>query len=387
MSLVRPNAPFFSFLLVASCAGSDTIAGPHGAASVIGDGSPGAAKLVSLYMPKSGRLATDLEFNPDVPGELWVVLRETVDGTPCNEPPVGGYPAPPCALLGGTMAMITNADHSSPKSVRLVQDPNAWHFMRLPPSLAFGDKSTLATCGEARTGNWDSDSADFIGPTLWSSDPKIFGIQPAGKNGSHIDMLHATPFCVGIAHEAANVYWLFNGQVGSLDRYDFHAPHEVGGEDHSDGESWRWAKGELSRVPDVPGHLVYDPRDGSLYVADTGHGRVLRLDTKSGKDGGPLPTDDPQMPTITEHVGATLTELVPPGVLQVPSGIALDGDVLYVTDNATSFVHAFDLEGKALGSLDTGLPAGTLAGITIGPDGRAYLADVARGIVRRIEVR
>jgi hypothetical protein len=384
---VRVRSSLFSLVVLGACTTSETVTLPLGASDVIGDGSPGAAKLVSLYAPKSGRLATDLEFNPESPHELWVVLRETVDGSPCNEPPVGGYPAPPCALLGGTMAIITDADRRPPKSVRLVQDPNAWHFMRLPPALAFGAAGTFATCGEARTGNWDSDSADFIGPTLWPSDPKVFGIQPAGKNGSHIDMLHATPFCMGIAHEQANVYWLFNGNVGALDRYDFHAPHEVGGEDHSDGEASRWGLGELSRVPGVPSHLVYDPRDGALYVADTGHGRVVRLDTTSGRDEGTLPTDDPQMPEVTVRVGTSLHELVPPGVLEAPSGIALEGDILYITDNGASLILAVDLEGKVLGSLDTGLPRGTLAGITIGPDGRAYLADVLRGVVRRVEVR
>src|SRR4029079_13939794 len=110
VSAVRTTVSFAALLHITSCAGNDTIAQPQGASSVIGDGSAGSAKLVSLYIPKNGRLAPDLDFNPDVPGELWVVLRETVDGSPCNEPPVGGSPAPPCALLGGTMAIITNAD-------------------------------------------------------------------------------------------------------------------------------------------------------------------------------------------------------------------------------------------------------------------------------------
>ena len=51
--------------------------------------------------------------------------------------------------------------------------------------------------------------------------------------GSHLDMLHNTSFCSGIAHVDANRYWTFNGELGSLDLYDFHKPHPPGGEDHS----------------------------------------------------------------------------------------------------------------------------------------------------------
>ena len=34
--------------------------------------------------------------------------------------------------------------------------------------------------------------------------------------GSHLDMLHNTPLCMGIAHEAANRYWVFGGLKGSV---------------------------------------------------------------------------------------------------------------------------------------------------------------------------
>ena len=84
--------------------------------------------------------------------------------------------------------------------------------------------------------------------------------------------------------------------------------------------------------------------------------------------------------------GATLTDVVPASFgLQQPSGIALDGTILYVTDHATSHIHAFALDGKALQKLDTGLPAGSLSGITVGPDGKIYIVDMAESRVLRID--
>ena len=133
-----------------------------------------------------------------------------------------------------------------------------------------------------------------MGPTLWSSDPAIFGVKPLpSQNGTHLDMLHDSPFCVGIAHERDNVYWLFNGLLGALDRYDFREPHEIGGEDHADGELRRFVEGQLLRAPETPSHLVIDKSSGLLYAVDGGHARILRLDTTSGIENGEVPTNDP----------------------------------------------------------------------------------------------
>jgi hypothetical protein len=350
---------------------------------VLGDGTPGSAELVPLYGPRTGRSATDLDFHD---GDLWVVVREHQDGSPCNEPARGAPSAEACARLGGTVVILDDAVSEAPTS-RAIRDPNAWHFMRLPTGIAFGANGLFATSGEARTANWDDEPSDFMGPTLWSSDADIFGIEPEGKNGSHLDMLHASPFGMGIAFERANVYWVWNGQAGALDRYDFGAPHEVGGEDHSDGTSSRWVNGELVRVPGVPSHLQYSAKKRLLYAADPGNGRVVALDTSSGSLDGSFPTDDFQMPDIARRVRATLTDFVPPGVLDTPSGIALAGDLVYVTDNWTGWIVAFDASGTEVGALETGLPPGALGGITIGPDGKAYVTTLDSAAVYRVERR
>jgi DNA-binding beta-propeller fold protein YncE len=147
----------------------------------------------------------------------------------------------------------------------------------------------------------------------------------------------------------------------------------------------RYAEGEVKRSPEIPSHMVLDPEDGSLYVADTGNGRVARLDTKSGSEGRDVPTNDP-IDLHAAMVGATLDDFVPAGVLDAPSGITLYRDVIFVTDNSTSEIHAYDRDGKELRSLDTGLPPGSLAGIAISDDGVAYLADLATGSVLRLDL-
>ncbi|MBM4362169.1 MAG: hypothetical protein FJ104_05775 [Deltaproteobacteria bacterium] len=353
---------------------------------LLAGGDATRATLVDLYTPPRGTFAPDLEFNPVRPGELWVVLRRAHDGSPCDEPLPGTRPARSCEDLAGAVAIFADATSPAP-TARLDEDPNSWHFMRLPTAIAFGDGDTFATAGEARTANWDDDPLDFMGPTLWSSDPQIFGIEPEGKNGSHLDMLHASPFGMGIAHERDNVYWVANGQTGSLDRYDFAAPHEIGGADHSDGRVWRWLDGELERVPGLPAHLAFDGETGLLYAVDAGHRRVISVDTASGRDDGQVGSDDGQLGPIPLRRDPVQRDLIAPGRLEAPSGIALAGGYLYVTDSATSSLVAFDLEGSEVARYPTGLPPGTLAGVAIGPDGNAYLGDLVSGTIRRLEAR
>jgi hypothetical protein len=347
----------------------DTVFGARGA----------AVRLVTLFEPSRPVSATALAFDPTRPGELWMTLREFPVDAPCTSDVTTG-----CQALVGRVAVIQNATGDDP-SATVKTDDNAWHFMRRPSSIAFGDNGNFATCGEHRTANWDDEAVDYMGPTLWSSDPAIFGVEPPPqKNGTHLDMLHSTPFCMGIAHERDNVYWLFNGQLGSLDRYDFREPHEIGGEDHSDGELRRFAEGELLRAPETPSHLALDKRSGLLYVVDTSNGRILRLDTASGIEDGNVPSNDP-LQVHARMTNAVLEELVTAGTLEQPSGITLGGDFLFVTDRAKNQLFAFDLDGKLLRAVDSGLPAGSLSGIAFGPDQRLYLSDLATGNAYRVE--
>ena len=336
-------------------------------------------ELVTLFTPTGELAATALAFDPLRSGELWVTLRRFPTDAPCTMTVTTG-----CAALIGEVALIQDATGDSPE-VTMKEDGNAWHFMRRPTSIAFGTNGNLATCGEARTANYEDQPSNYNGPTLWSSDPAIFGVPPKpGQNGTHLDMLHETPFCMGIAHERDNVYWTFNGELGALDRYDFNEPHQIGGEDHADGELFRYVEGAVARTPEIPSHLAYDQEERVLYVADTGNGRVARLDATGGEESGVIDTNE-HIHKAVQMSGVTLEDFVPPGTLETPSGLVFHDGHLYVTDNATSRIYAFDRSGALVRSLDTGLPSGSLAGIAIGPDGRAYLSDLVTGKAYRIE--
>jgi hypothetical protein len=351
-----------------------------------GDGSPGSVTLEKIFESGGARQGPDLAFNNVRPDELWVLHRQPESSEPCSSTRAT---ARGCGSLEGSVTII-HAPGTDQQRTEWKKDANAWHFMRRPPALAFGTNEYFATCGEARTGNYLDDRADFIGPTLWLSTEQWFGVDPPPEpwmNGTHFDMLHATPWCMGIAHERDNVYWLFNGNIGSLDRYDFKADHGPGADDHSDGEVMRFAEGWLTRVPGVPGHLEYNPEDQHVYVADTGGARVLKLDTTSGVVAGTVrPVYEP-FASNKRMEEAVVTEVVPPGLLERPSGLELRDGVLYVSDNATSRIHAFDLEGNLLRSLDTGLPAGTLSGMAFSPTGVLHFVDLNTSDVYRVVPR
>lgn len=360
---------------------SDEAAG--GTAGTSGTGGTAAVipvTLVDVYTPKLKVKvsATALAFNPTVEGELWVALRQFPSGKPCTLDIDTG-----CAALQGVMAVVTNATGNAPVGA-IKEDGNAWHFMRRPTAMAWGDSLLFASCGEGLTDNYEDDDTPYAGPVLWSSDPAIFGVEPLPtQNGTHLDMLHETPYCMGLAHESENAFWAFNGLAGSLDRVDFHSPHGIGGEDHADGEVHRYVAGQLRREPEVPSHLAYDKARNLVYVADTGHGRVLSVDPSTSVAGDDIVVYE-QLQSSGSMDGASVKTLVPAGVLQKPSGLTLVGDLLYVTDNATSRIHELDTSGNLLRTFDTGMPEGSLAGITMGPDSTLYVANLLTGAVHRV---
>lgn len=357
---------------------------PRGGLIGWGDGSTASVTIESIYRAPQTEAAqtTDLTFNPEGNNEIWLSHRMEPNDLPCNQADRRG-----CFALQGSTTTIFDAG-TPDQTEQWIMDFNAWHFMRRPPAIAWGENGFFATCGYARTGNFLDDQADFIGPSLWTSDPEIYrnwevNNTPPGWNGTHMDMLHASPWCLGIAHEMGNAYWVANGQIGSLDRYDFKADHGPGQADHSDGEVQRYAIGTLLREPFVPGHLEY--HDGVVYAADPGNGRVIGFDPAGAEQvGGIRPQYEPLAFDAT-YSGGTLTELVPPGGrITTPSGLAIHDDVLYVGDNATGDIHAFELDGTWLRSLDTGLPEGHLAGIEVSPDGVMYFVDMLGSEVSRI---
>jgi hypothetical protein len=398
MPVLRPAAravaPLAALLALSGCGSDPVRAGEPGwtpspgasaTAGAIGhgDGSSGSVRFEVVFDPSdNGGVVlepTGLAWHGVARAELWVTLRFGPDARTCNDG------EGPCPWLEGHVAIVRDADGwDMPVEMKL--DANSWHFMRRPTGIAWGAGELFATCGEARTGNYENEDVPYNGPTLWTADPAIFAQPPPrGANGTHIDMLHDSPFCMGIAHESDNVYWVLNGDAGALDRYDFHAPHQPGGEDHSDGEVWRYAAGQLLRVPEVPAGVVYDPGSRLLYASDAGHSRVVALHTATGTITGEITTYD-NIPTHALVTGAGLTNVVPPGEVALPSGLALVGGVLFVADRGSGVISAYDVEAnRKIRSLDTGLGAGALTALSYGPDGKLYFSDIAGGRVLRIE--
>jgi hypothetical protein len=49
--------------------------------------------------------------------------------------------------------------------------------------------------------------------------------------------------------------------------------------------------------------------------------------------------------------------------MEVPSGLTIIDDILFITDNETSTIFAFTLEGELIDSLETPFSSGALMGI------------------------
>lgn len=358
--------------------------------TALGDGD-GDVSLVQLFVAPEEMfcvsgvcttgIPTDLEFNPKRPEELWVVFRQPNPPGLCEQE--GDQSG--CPYLHGKVAIITNTASDSP-TVEVKEDGNSWHFMRLTTTMAFADDDTFATIGEDRTGNPHDSAVDYMGPTLWSSDPSIFAVD-FQRNGSHLDMLHASPYGMGIAHQKDHVFFVFNGNAGSIDAYDFKAPHEPGGEDHSDGTLMRYIEGEVSRLPNVPSHMDFLPDQTTLLIADSGNGRVIALDTASGRVAERLSTPDGQIADPRRIADATFEEIVPAGRLEQPSGLVVGASSFAVGDAATGKIHQFTFDGKPQLTLDLELPAGALGGLELGPDGRLYLTRKDTNEVVRVDAK
>jgi hypothetical protein len=328
------------------------------------DGTPVTYTTI-FTSPRPGTQLVDLAFNPDRAGEIWAL----------------GY--------ADNFTYVGTGVLDGPGTWQALIDPAAGHFMHRPPAIAWGANGFWATCGDNdNTQNdrrGDGVAQFFMGPALFTSDLSIFAKRTPEGLGSHYDMLHNTSFCRGIAHVEGNWYWVFNGQLGSLDNYNFAKDHGPGADDHSDGEIYRYAEGQVKGVTGLSSHIAYDPADKFLYVADTGNARIVRLDTRTGTLGERLPLRNETLAASGVMTGAVLELVVGPGVLEQPSGIEVRGDTVFVTDAATSTFYAFDKNGNVKKKLDTGLASRSLSGFTFGPDGKIWFVDRSKSQIVRID--
>lgn len=325
----------------------------------------------------------DMAFHPIHRNQLWVANHDSDD-----------------------IAILDTQKYTS--TVRA--DRAAYHYMEKISALAFDQKGQFATCQDSLNAyNGMQKPNHFMGPTLFDSSPSALVDQlgndkcdtskPDSKACyfTHIDMLHESPQCVGIAHDPEtvtpfrNVYWLFDGKDGMLMRYDFQAPHGPGSLDHSQAAVRRYHDIKLSRVEGVPGHVVMDPdpKQRVLYVADTGRGRILRINPDSGKFLRNAKAEYPIYSSLAasftyEVWGCTEWEVFADG-LAVPAGLHIDGDIVYVGERNTSRIIAFHKHTKKrLSHVNTG--ALGLNGFDTDAQGQLWYSDGASNTVSRVLV-
>jgi DNA-binding beta-propeller fold protein YncE len=309
---------------------------------------------------------TGLAFAPDHPDELWVVNRAS----------------------NGVVIFYDPGKSTQHSEARV--DRYAQHFMIAVSSLSFGDDNHFSTCQDSLD-VWNLHPIppdDYMGPTLWDANLDVFAEvgqaypKVDGLEGSHIDMLHESPLCMGIAHDHDNVYWAFDGMNGHIVRYDFVHDHGPGGSNHSDGRVRRYPDAMVHRAEGISSQLAFDADRGLLYIADTGADRVMRLDTSVGT---PAPIEvPPPMESLAEYMqvlGLRYDTLV--ASLPSPSGLVIEDDGVYVGSADSGEIIAFDHDGHETARISTGHPG--IRGLTIGPDGHLYFVDELQNTVVRVD--
>jgi hypothetical protein len=329
----------------------------------------GASPVLTIIGDESDSIQapSDLDFHPVLSRyELWVTLRGTENS-------------------GGSTVRFDNAGKSDQRFI-WQRDGNAWHFMSLPTGIAFSENENFSTSPGVFDAN-HSGGQPFTGPTLWSSDTTIYA-EPSGGNGSHIDMLHQSPYCMGVCSEEDNKFWVFDDDSHDIVYYDFVKDHGPGNSDHSDGIIRRYEIPGIAGDPqhEIPSHLILNKSNNTLYIVDTHHSRILTMDITSGSLAGTLSPYEP-VAEYTQWSGPTWTVFADSGLI-TPSGIDRIDNRLIVSDYSTGDIVIYEIDsagtaGTEIGRIVTGNPG--IQGIKIGPDGKIWYVNYLMNRVIRID--
>lgn len=400
----------------------------HHGGDVVADKSNGPDKGPATNGAPTPRpwIPVDIAVAPN--GDLWLIQRlaQSAGFDDMTECPVDAKRPSDCEALLGSTVSLRSANAAEPATeangrAKLIIDYNAWHFMRRPTGIAFGApqiwlepndpgaihdkqrllskrtafKSTFATCAEHRTANF-TDQPFFIGPTLWTADPAIYNGSKGAydwSNGAHLDMVHGTAYCMGIAFERDTRYWTFNGNFGTLDVYDFGAPHFPGHYYHANSTVTRYRFGDnpLARLPNVPSNMVLVGKQ--LFIADSGNGRLVAFDIAAkGRHVEYHFSLPPELQRIEVLEGVPLRDIVSRQTLGkqwgehvAPSGLALlNKQTLALANHASGHITLLDLNGKVLRTIDTGLGEGIGGMTALGGD--LYFAHMETRKVYRVKI-
>jgi hypothetical protein len=307
----------------------------------------------------------DLDFKPHT-NELWVSLRGS--------------------NAGGSHVIVYNAGMSGQTS-EYRKDTHSDHFNQFNSAMAFSEIGEFATTADAKPGQ-----GTFMGPSLWSGDTAIFAkvFQSNWATnyplGSHLDMLHQSPYAMGIAHDSLKVYWVFDGHNGNICRYDYVSDHSPGYDNHSAGKIWRYSGVTVSRVAGIPSHMVLDRKNRWLYFVDGGTKTLKRLKTTSGSIVGNLNAPNELLSGYYNMGNTALVETIETFTAQ-PCGIDYFNDRLVVGMYNSGDLYIYNTSGSSpvnLGAVQTG-QAGIM-GIKIGPDGKIWLVNSTQNTVVRMDV-
>lgn len=307
----------------------------------------------------------DLDFNPFRENELWIINK--------------GIPEE-----GGSTVMIANAGLNN-QFTDFRTDGNARHFMAQPSAISFSDNGFWATSPNILDANHGGGT--FTGPTLWSSDLNIYA-RPSGGNGSHMDMLHGSPFAMGIEAERNNIFWLYDSYHQQIVRYDFASDHGPGNDDHSDGKIHRYSEIRVTRNRnDLPSHMVLDNAKRWLYVVDGGNKRIFKMDIRTGNKSRDLALTNELLAEHWEMKDVAWEMVIPSGFgLKNPCGIDIRDHRLFVSDYDSGEIFCFDINTNTLlAKIETGKPG--IIGIKIDRHNKLWFVNALTSEVYKVEPR
>ena len=315
---------------------------------------------------------TDLDFHPDRPKELWVGNH-------------GGS-------SGGSMVIFSDATTDNPSSVYR-KDVSAGHFMLKMTAFSIGGDEPGSSGFATAQGSMGNGGSLFMGPSLYPATAAEFGIKN-GPNGCHLDMLHQSPYGLGIAHIAANKYYYNDGYRGAILMYDFAIDHGPGNDDHSDGVVRRYEGLNLPTVSGtttpLPQHIAFDKASNWLYVCDSKSGKIWRLKTNSGTEGSSISPYGEPLASFKKITGATFESYI-----NLPGGLAgidyVDGRLI-ASDFDSGEIIIIDATGSTgveLGRFSvpgvTASETGHALGVKIGPDGRIWYVNYRDDKIYKVE--